>query len=185
MRAFNSESPIYLRYINWLRDQVSLEPYYSKLSEELFRTEFYWFLGLDGDRREEGIGLQYQFGEETGYSQHSIYEAFNGCSVLEMMVALAIRIERYIMHDDDYGDRTSLWFHEMLRSLGLDVFIDNNFDAEKVSKILEAFMERNYEPNGAGGLFTVPDYQGDMRAVEIGDQANLYLNYWARQEGVI
>lgn len=44
------------------------------------------------------------------------------CSVLEMIIALAIRLEEHIMDDPDIGNRTGQWFWDMIVSLGLGFY---------------------------------------------------------------
>ena len=80
------------------------------------------------------------------------------------------------MDNPDYGDRTGQWFWGMMRSLGLSSMLDHIYDAEKVDKILDVFLNRCYEPNGAGGLFTIRGCKKDLRYVEIWYQLMWYLN---------
>lgn len=94
---------------------------------------------------------------------------------LEMMTALAIRCEEHIMGDPDIGDRTGQWFWSMLSNLGLGSMSDTNFDKYRVDMALERFLERDYQRNGKGGLFTVNNGR-DMRATEIWYQMNYYLS---------
>jgi hypothetical protein len=51
---------------------------------------------------------------------------------------------------------------------------DAKFDRYQVDRILERFLERRYERNGKGGLFTVNN-GFDMRGTEIWYQMNYYL----------
>ena len=59
--------------------------------------------------------------------------AFQGvpCSMLEMMVALAIRIEEHIMEDRNMGNRVGQWFWSMIVSLGLAATDDTRFSEER------------------------------------------------------
>jgi hypothetical protein len=91
-----------------------------------------------------------------------------------MMIALSIRIESEFMATE-IEDRTDLWFASMLNSLGLLIFDDNHWDANQVAYILNRFMTNSYEANGAGGLFTVPNCQYDMRTLQIWDQMNQWI----------
>jgi hypothetical protein len=92
-----------------------------------------------------------------------------------MMVALAIRCEETIMDDDRIGNRTGQWFWSMIHSLGLTPMTDQDFDAQQVDAIVARFLNRDYEPDGSGGLFTVSDCKYDMRKVEIWCQLSWYL----------
>ena len=98
------------------------------------------------------------------------------CSMLEMMVALAIKAEN-IVGDSSVGDRTPLWFWSMIQSLGLLwTAEDENYDETKVIFIIDCFINHDYAENGKGGLFTVEDPPHDMRNVEIWNQMCWFLN---------
>ena len=94
---------------------------YRKLLRELHRIEFTYSIPMDGNRAEDGVDLRYRFGYENGYSSSmiSVYLDNRMCSVLEMMIALAIRCEEHIMDDPDIGNRTGQWFWNMIVNLGL------------------------------------------------------------------
>lgn len=96
--------------------------------------------------------------------------------MLEMMVALALRIEEQIMADDTEGDRTGVWFYAMIVSLGLDGYDDKHYNPVDVQEIINRFEAGEYMPSGRGGLFTVADPTVDMRNLEIWYQAMRYLN---------
>jgi hypothetical protein len=98
------------------------------------------------------------------------------CSVLEMMIALAINTEEDIMDDPRFGDRTGQWFWGMIVSLGLGGMNDYRYDERLVDDVIDTFLRREYEPDGRGGLFTVRHCDRDMRDVEIHIQRNYYLN---------
>ena len=98
------------------------------------------------------------------------------CSVLEMMVALAIRCEETIMDNPAYGDRTAQWFWGMIRTLGLYSMTDDRFDQEYVDMVIDRFLNRDYEPNGEGGLFKINNCKYDLRKIEIWYQLCWYLD---------
>ena len=85
---------------------------------------------MDADRAEDGINLRYRFGYENGYESAMIasYLDDRPCSVLEMMVALSMKMEEQIMDDPDIGDRTSVWFWKMIDNLGLGTMHDGIID---------------------------------------------------------
>ena len=147
-----------------------------KLFDYLYRTEFTYILDLDENRACDGIELRYRFGYEHSYSGEEIQLAQKPCSIFEMMVALAVRCEENIMADPAYGDRTGEWFFGMIKSLGLDQMSDDCFDRDYVKAVVSHFLDRTYEPDGRGGLFTVNDPRIDMRKTEIWYQMMRYLN---------
>ena len=152
---------------------------YQKLLTYLNNRDFVYILEMDGNRAEDGVDLRYRFGYENKYAYPVIAHYLDNrpCSILEMMVALAFRCEEHIMGDTDIGDRTGQWFWDMVDSLGLASLTDRAFDQRHADAIVDRFLNREYERNGAGGLFTVKRSQRDMRTVEIWYQMHSYLNH--------
>lgn len=167
-------------YFEWLCDFI-YDRKHSKcrrLLNHLFDREFDYIITNDGDRAEDGISLRYRFGHERDIDQRMIASFLDDkpCTIFEMMVALAIRCEDGIMCNPDIGDRTSQWFWSMVHSLGLSVMSDRNFDVDEVDYVLDIFLNRDYQPNGQGGLFTVQRPKRDLRSVEIWYQMHWYLD---------
>lgn len=79
------------------------------------------------------------------------------------------------MCDDSFGNRTGEWFWTMLVNLGLGHMSNAHYDEAEVDYILERFVNREYSPQGEGGLFVVKNPQSDMRKVEIWYQMCWYL----------
>ena len=169
-------------YFEWVCDHIvdqTSDVKYSKLISLLYDCEFKAIIDMDVNRIEDGKGLRRRFELETGISRDIIMDTFREhsyCSVLEMMVALAIRCEETIMTDDEYGDRTGVWFWNMITSLGLDCMDDESFDETDVYEILDVFINREYRRNGDGGLFTIKKINRDMRKEEIWYQMMWYLD---------
>lgn len=178
-----TQAKIRSEYFNWMLDKVCFgEEYkisvYHMLLLYLYERDFVWVHPMDENRQEDGIDLRYRFGQEMGYNDPMISSLLDDrpCSILEMMSALAIRCEEQFAHDPDYGDRTSMWFWEMINSLGLSDMDDEHFDINYVSEIIDNFLDRNYAPNGLGGLFTLKHPPENMKNVEIWYQMCYYLN---------
>lgn len=170
-------------YFEWMyrivcNEQCSKRLSYRKLLYLLHDMEFTYTIPMDGNRAEDGTDLRYRFGYENEYegSMIATYLDDRPCSVLEMMVALAIRCEEHIMDDPDIGNRTGQWFWNMIYNLGLGSMSDTNFDRSQVEKIIHKFLNHEYKRNGEGGLFTVKHYQKDLRLVEIWYQMCWYLD---------
>ena len=144
---------------------------YSKLLSTLFDIDYSYVIENDGNRYSDGIDLRYACNYETGIDIH-----MKSCTVLEMMVALAIRCEDDIMGDPELGDRASVWFWDMIKSLGLDVYRDISFNEPDVLRIVDIFMNNDYKHDGDGGLFFLPEYPFDLRTMEIWDQMSAYLD---------
>lgn len=187
----NIEQEIASRYYDWVCSIAMPRQidriHYSKLLHALDSMAFRYSIDMDANRESDGIDLRYMFGESSGYSCSQIASVLDirPCSVLEMMVALARRCENDIMYNPEYGDRTSFWFFSMIASLGLFNMTDNAYDESRVNDILNRFLDRQYAPDGSGGLFTVIEPRKDMRTVEIWYQANWYLTNLLESEGDI
>lgn len=172
-------------YQQWLKSLVGAEQY-SELLAYLGDTEFIFTIARDSNRAEDGIDLRYRFAFDHGYTNNDISEAFGNerCSVLEMMVALCLRIDGEIMDNMDGTDHTYTWFISMLESLGLSDMRDGRFDIHKAERIINRFLYRNYEPNGRGGLFTFYDSRDDVRDAEIWAQMMRYLTEFIFERGI-
>lgn len=168
-------------YFEWLYSTVcgkrfARENSFRKLLIYLHNTEFKYTIPMDENRAEDGIGLRYRFALRFGYED--IYEEYlyGPCTVLEMMIALAIACEEHIMDDPAKGDRTGQWFWGMINNLGLGGMIDDRFDEDYVDEVVHLLVHREYGPDGEGGLFTIKDADQDLREVEIWHQLCWYLN---------
>lgn len=168
-------------YFEWLCDKIINESgvKYSKLMSYLFDTIFTPMMEMDENRAEDGKNLRRRFEIENHVPRDLVLNLFRSetsCSMLEMMVALAIRCEETIMTDDEFGDRTGTWFWNMIVSLGLGTMNDSRFDERYINIVLDRFMNRQYKRNGEGGLFTIDGIKRDMRNVEIWYQMCWYLD---------
>ena len=171
-------------YFEWLIDIACGNMYaeqisFSKLLTHLHQIEFKYLIPRDYNRAEDGISLRrrYAYTVNHGYSYDYIISELQGpCSVLEMMLALAIRCEEDYMDDPSIGSRTIQWFWGMVRNLGLGSMMDHLYDENYVDMVIDRFLRRDYEPNGRGGLFTIENCGFDLRTIEIWYQMNWYLN---------
>ena len=80
------------------------------------------------------------------------------------------------MDNTDFGNRTGQWFWGMIKNLGLNAMRDSNFDRNYVDDVIARLLNREYEPDGKGGLFTVKHCNHDLRTVEIWCQLSWYLD---------
>ena len=165
-------------YFEWLCELIDIGRFsksvsYRKLLIHLHNIEFTWFIPHDDNRADDGIQLRRKYGLHCDDISLSHYIS-GPCSVLEMMVALAIRCEAF-MDDTLMGDRTGQWFWGMIHNLGLSPMNDSKFNRDYVDDVIARFLNREYEPDGKGGLFTVKHCTQDMRTVEIWCQLSWYL----------
>lgn len=179
-------------YFDWLCQKISypddtenekINPY-DELLRYLHSVTFVPIIDMDWNRRDDGIDLRYRFGYESDIEPEVIHDTVDiePCSMFEMMVALAIRVEEHIMADDDIGDRTPGWFWSMIESLGLQHQTNDNINLSYIAHTVNRFMNRQYEPDGKGGLVTIPGCPEDLRDVEIWYQMQMYLNYYISLE---
>lgn len=174
------EERINKEYFNWLCDLMDIKRFsksisYRKLLWHLHNIEFTYFIPYDDNRADDGIQLRRRYANYRDDVRLCDY-ILGPCSVFEMMAALAIRCEETLTDDALMGNRTGQWFWGMIHNLGLSPMSDSNFDKEHVDDIIARFLNREYEPNGKGGLFTVKHCARDMRTVEIWCQLSWYLD---------
>ena len=163
-----------MNYFGWLifficQDEIERESYH-KIFKKMYETDFESFIKNDDNRASDGQSLRVLYEDETGLA----CEKNGPCSVLEMMVALAIQCENDIMYDPDEGDRTDVWFWEMMANLGLDQLDNTRYNEAKAKRILYILNARAYGTDGYGGPFYIKNFDGDMREIELWYQ----LNYW-------
>lgn len=164
-----------MSYIDWLAGIIFPDYHqreqYHQLLFALYDEEFTWRVRNDGNRAEDGINLRTQFENETG-----LYcDKYGSCSVLEVLIGLAIRCENELMYDPDEGNRTSLWFWDMVKNLGLTTLDEYGFDYDKFDRIMQKFLGRKYDKDGFGGPFFIEDFEYDMRKTELWYQLNYYV----------
>lgn len=175
-------------YLQWLYYKVGLGEmeydHYWRVIRRLHKLEFYVLVPMDENRYEDGLYLREKFADEYGYPLKQIYTILDGrCSVLEMLVAFAERIENDIMWDPDKGDRTALWFWTMIWNLGLNPkrFSDENFDYEcmvELDESIERALSRTYKINGEGGFFPLKSHpQKNFRRTELWYQ----MQFWVEE----
>lgn len=167
-------------YFEWLYGLVCRTKYaggisFRKLLTYLHATEFRYSLPMDENRALDGIALRWRFVCDRDYPDDILDDLVGPCSILEMMVALTFKCEEF-MDDPDIGDRFTQWFWHMIVSLGLGSMDDRSFNKRKVEASINRFLDRDYEPDGSGGLFTIYDYDRDLRDVEIWHQMCWYLD---------
>lgn len=162
-------------YFEWLVDLLQddyLRSNYQKLLRKLFATEFTWIVDYDSNRAKDGIYLRYLFSRDIDDD----FDMNIGCTMLEMMIALARRCEDDIMYDPEIGDRTGYWFWVMIENMGLDAYDDYGYFESRVDYILDVVIERKYQRNGKCGMFYCNKNGADFREMDLWWQLNAYLN---------
>ena len=165
-------------YFWWLCSRVcgcgnnSTATKYADLLVYLHGRTFKYFIENDGNRVEDAYDLRNQFEDE-----HNEHIDLDRPSVLEVLAALAIRCEEDIMHDDEFGDRTPVWFMIMLSNIGLSHMINERFNQKEADKVIDVFLNREYDRNGRnGGAFQITDPDVNMRNTELWYQMHKYIH---------
>ena len=165
-------------YFVWLYSQVgsvklrNRSKTYWALLRLLYKKEFEWVprIPKDENRAQDGKDLRREFLDQTGTVMDEADFLDQGCSVLEMFVALARKLEF------EGGGTLAEWFWVLIDNLGLTECTDANPPEEAIlDEILNKMIDRDYAPNGAGGLFPLQNPEQDQREVELWYQANAYL----------
>jgi len=142
---------------------------YWNLLKQLFTTEFIWHIPCDDNRAEDGRDLRFEWANSFGVRVDTNWAEL-GCSFLEMLIALARRLEFQDGRDCEF------WFWHLLGNLGLLGHNDRSkFAPEDVDDRIRMVMDRTYNRYGEGGLFPLPRAQKDQRTVELWYQMHAYL----------
>lgn len=169
-------------YFEWLRDFV-IDVYsdgqtYDDLLWHLLRKDYRFTIWLDETRGKDGLHLRKDFLEEySGFDDYIIDEFLNEpCSVLEMMIALSIRIHNEKFEEEDQEIYTiCVIFWEMIDNLGLKYQADRCYHPEYVEMIMETFLNHEYSYDGTGGLFKVIDPPVEVYDIDIWRQADWHF----------
>lgn len=163
-------------YFDWLCGQVRHHEHWLLL-KALHDRDFVAMIDKDENRALDGIALREEYFETNPYYDTGALEG--PCSILEMLIALARRIDFSTQNTEIGVNRTAEWFWEMVENLGLKEYSDEDyFDLDgmfNVSEALDVFLSRSYAPDGNGGLFPLKYPTVDQREVELWFQKELYL----------
>lgn len=156
------------QYFNWMAEVVGAHRV--ELLAILDSIPFEWSVKNDDNRAADGIELRRRFAE-TNYIELTDEDFAVPCSVLEMMVALALRCDNDIMGEPG-EEHPEIWFWMMIRNLGLDEGVS---DEQHVREVIDIWLKRKFEPDGKGSPFPGQKFKTDQRKVEIWSQLNNYL----------
>lgn len=167
-------------YFEWLTRAVGVTlegpDGYLSMMKALFAKRFIWSVANDDNREADGLALRDIFVDQIG--ARSIELPFD-CTVLEMLVALAVRCDHDIIGEP--GENLAPYiFWTMIQNLGLDKYDNDHFSGRDVDEILDIWLERKFDKNGKGSIFPVKsDVKSDVknqRDVEIWYQMESFLN---------
>ena len=176
-------------YFDWLVDRTgdtrraeSSDQSYLQLLEIMHQTPFRVTIANDINRAQDGIDLRKVFLKENRDVSY-VWLCETECSMLEMFIALAERMDM-MLDDDDTPYSLEWYFWEMVKNCGLydynDEALFNPRCEEEVESILERINARDYTKLGHGSMFplrAIPLHGArDMRKAEIWAQMNAYAN---------
>ena len=185
---------IFCEYFDWLYNYTEIEQFsaysYKSLMDILNCKKFVSLVPHDENRIADGIALREEFVSDTGmnFSDFDESDGFDdllgndSCSVLEMIIALAKRMDFEVYDPNEPQVHIGFFVERMISNLGLDVYDDDSgTDYEDIDEILTTFINRTYDYDGYGGLFPLRDPDEDQRKVEIWAQMMQYM----REEGMV
>lgn len=174
-----SHQPLDEVYFKWLVVQVvntriknpSLTHW--SVLRQLFTTEFLWIIRNDDNRVADGKELRMEFLEAHPDEQATQDWLDDGCSFLEMLIALSRRLSFQAE-----GASSAEWFWHMLDNTNLKIF-DSDYEFARmegfVGQVLQSLNNRTYDRNGRGGLFPLHEPEFDQTQAELWTQMNYYL----------
>lgn len=145
---------------------------YWKLARQLYTTRFTWSVKRDSHRAEDGKALRDLFVDECDIPDVEINWQWLDCSVLEMMIGLARRAS--FENGEEPGD----WFWKFLNHLGIQSYNDRIYTRiveEEVDAVIRRLLDREYDENGAGGLFPLQHARQDQTQIELFYQLQAYI----------
>lgn len=165
----------YLQYLIW-RCGLQKMTRYGRLFGILHHINFEYVLERDDNRDGDGVELRNKYEIPYGFSVE-LEEAFytQKCSVLEMLIALAIRVDDEFI-GDPAEEHPEEFFMVMIKNLGLDKFNGNRYREDDVIRIIDRWMRRDFEKDGCGSPFPMKYDRRDQRDLEIWEQMNGYIS---------
>jgi len=185
-------------YVEWLesftideRMDSSRRLSYHKLIMQLWEIEFKPSVGNDHDRAAEGLELRSRYNDilarkagDGDFVTPDVRAIFGECRVLEMLVALSMRMYD-LMQDMGIYNSVSRWFWEIMSNVGFDILDDSEWGTEGSARargherfvydICDEIMRGCGRWRGRrGGWFYVEDWN----SIEIWYQMHRYLKQY-------
>lgn len=160
-------------YFDWLYFQVTDKGGYRKLLSMLHNMTFRYSVDYDENRAADGVNLRWYYVDDGGNDE--ILRWKNECTVLEMLVAIAMQME-VTMQDPDMDYSMRHWFWMFMENLDLIDMTDDKYDKTYIYGRISMFMDRTYDPDGDGNIIYIPNTIDDLREVEIWCQMCWYMD---------
>ena len=140
----------------------------------MHQVEFTPLVPYDENRVAVAAGLRNQFQKFAGsLGPGEISDLMEpNASVFEVLIGLAGQA------DDMIPLTIQTWFSMFIENLGLDRYFDEYLERRStwpVEAAINKFNNRQYRPNGRGGIFPLSHPQHDQREVELWYQMGAYM----------
>lgn len=166
-------TPNYYQYLcDMARLDLPRHRNYSRLLRTLYTTPFRWVLPMDENRELDGFELRKEYIRE--FRGGSLSGCRDYSNVLEVLLAFSRRIEIDVMSEPG-NDVIERWFWVMLDNLGLLYYDDENFDPDRVDRILSIWLDRKFSRKGKGNIFLTNKSDRDLRTEEYWWQMQHYM----------
>lgn len=139
----------------------------------------------DDPRLEDGKQLRMNFIDDAGLSVHSYDDALepNFCTVLELLIALAIRMDDIMRDPLDPSSSVPSCFWGMVTTMVGQPFYPCSYwafpaDVSIAAVVTESsmkFLSRQYDPTGYNGNIFIDVSGVDLRAIDIWAQACRFM----------
>lgn len=143
------------RYFNYLVQKVNGKEW-SRLLWYLYERPYIWNSDMDKNRVEDAYQLRENFFNPSAYilDVDQWVRDLGDASILEVLIALAEKIDALIMWDENIGDQTEKWFWGMIKNLGLYEYVDPAYDQNAVTRKVDIFANDGvlFPCRGAHGL---------------------------------
>lgn len=167
-------------YFRWLYGlvyeiwEIDSPQSYTVLSALMHQVPFTSLVPYDDNRIAEAAGLRNNFQEYAGSMGPMEVADLMGpdASVFEVLIALADQADFMVPLT------RKTWFHIFVENLNLDKYTDaycRHRSTWPVERAINTFNNRNYRPNGRGGIFPLRKPEHDQREVELWYQMGAYM----------
>lgn len=176
-------------YIDWIKYDILkhriYDSYrYEKLIYTLVGMQFVPYDRMDQNRLTDARDLKYRFARSKHFPEELMDETLKsfGGSVLEVLVALSLRIYEETTSGFPTPIKPADLFWTMIETMHLENQVDPDFDEKYVLASVQRMMIHDFKRNGDGGLFQISDDSPhDMRKADMWYQAQWWVTeQWNR-----
>lgn len=176
-----SSKQIELDYFEWLSDLVEGfdgDVSYLILLKKLHNIDAFALLKEDENRLEDGKNLRNIYFEDNGVHVRFVDCLCGPCSVLELLIGLAMRMDDILYDPNEEDGVLARSFWEMIENAALDGLSDDEWGYHPnpdrlVKGFVNVLLNREYPRKGL--LFPLKNRRKDCRKMELWYQMQEYL----------